>query len=149
MKTKIAYEFARKFGENAYLDTTSYRFGTHQEKNKTIELLSRIMDKIEKEKNSVVYQHFIQQGIEIPIWAATTFFDFGTVRSFYVCLDDSLAFNIANYYKVRKNQLIAFLSTINMYRNVSAHNNRIMRYMIYNRSFSIMNTPIHKEICLL
>lgn len=148
LKTKVSYEFAKKYGEYAYFNTDSYSFTTHQQKINTIELLSRIMNKIEKEKNNGIYKHFISLGKEIPIWAATTFFDFGTIRLFYVCLEDSLAFDIANYYKVNRKELISFLSTINMYRNVCAHDNRIMKYMIYKKKFSISNTKIHNNMNL-
>ena len=65
-----------------------------------------------------------------------------------MCLDDLLAFKIANYYKINKKQLISFLSTINMYRNVCAHDNRIMKYMIYKKSFSIADTSVHKNMHL-
>lgn len=148
LKTKIAYEFAKKYGEYAYLNSSSYTFKTHHQKNNTIKLLARIMDKIEKESNSGIYSHFISLGREIPVWAATSFFDFGTVRTFYSCLEDSLAFDIANYYSINKTELISFLSNINMYRNVCAHDNRIMRYMIFKKEFSISNTKIHSNMNL-
>ena len=76
LKTKIAYEFAREYGENKYLETSSYDFKNHEAKDRTIKLLFRINEKTEKEKNTPIYQHFILNDKDIPIWAATTFFDF-------------------------------------------------------------------------
>lgn len=148
LKTKIAYEFAKKYGEYAYLNPNSYTFNNHQQKNKTINLLARIMDKIDKESNSGIYLHFISLGKEIPILAATSFFDFGTIRTLYACLEDSLAFDIANYYSINKTELLSFLSYINMYRNVCAHDNRIMKYIIFKNDFSISNTKIHRNMNL-
>lgn len=148
LKTKLAYEFAKKYGECEYLNTDSYPFATHQQKNNTITLLSRIVDKIEKQSSSGIYEHFIKNGKEIPIWAVTNFFDLGTIRLFYSCLDDSLSFNIANYYSIKKNDLISFLSNINMYRNVCAHDNRIMKYIIHKNEFGISNTRIHSNMNL-
>lgn len=66
LKTKIAYEFA-KYDEYAYLNSSSYSFRTHKQKNNTIQLLARIVDKIEKETSSDIYKHFLLTGDEIPI----------------------------------------------------------------------------------
>lgn len=66
----------------------------------------------------------------------------------YSCLKDTLAFKIANYCSINKTELISFLSNINMYRNVCAHDNRIMGYIIYNKNFSIANTNIHRKMKL-
>lgn len=148
LKTKIAYEFAKKYGEFSYLDTNSFTFVTHEQKSETVKLLARIIDKIEKQTKSGIYEHYISNGKEIPIWAVTNFFDLGTIRSFYSCLDDKLAFDIANYYLIIKNDLITFLSNLNMYRNVCAHDNRIMKYIIYKKEFSISNTKVHSNMNL-
>lgn len=67
LKTKIAYEFAKEYYEYAYLNSSSYSFRTHKQKNNTIQLLVRIVDKIEKETSSDIYKHFLLTGDEIPI----------------------------------------------------------------------------------
>ncbi len=147
LKTKIAYEFSKHINEYAYLETSSFSKTTHSEKINSIQLINKLVDKIEKNKSNPIYKHFIEEkNKEIPIWAAINFFDFGTIRTLYSCLNNSIQFNVANYFGVSISQLIAFLSIINMFRNVSAHDNRVMKYQIRNSNYSISDMPIHSYL---
>ncbi len=146
LKTKIAYEFSRNINEYGYLETSSYVNSSHKEKIEVIQLIDKISMKIEKNKNTPVYKHFIDNGREIPIWAAINFLDFGTTRNMYECLNSTIKFNVANYYGLSTNELITFLSTINMFRNVCAHDNRVMKYQIRKINYCISDMPIHANL---
>lgn len=149
LKTKIAYEFSNKYGEYDYLKKECFVFNTNDKKKKNVEnLIESMGKKINREKDNPIYKHFVERDGNIPIWAAMSFFDFGITRSFYQNLDEKLRYEIANYFNISMSQLITFLSTINMFRNVCAHDNRIMNYQIYNKEFKIMDMPIHKNMNL-
>ena len=150
-KTKIAYDFSSRYNENDYLNIDNYNsIATPEEKIRISRFLGELGKKLDRGKTNGIYVHFINANPPktIPLWAAVNFFDFGDIRELYSFLDDTVRFNIANYYSISQNNLDTMLSCINMFRNVCAHDNRVMKYIIYKKNMNISNMPIHTNLKL-
>ena len=146
-KTKVAHVFAREYGENEYLNCLNYKYSTVKEKMKTITLVNSISIAINRNNKHPIYKHYIDdKKTMIPIWALVSLLDFGTIREAYENLKDNNQFEIAGYYKLNVKMFISFISTLNMFRNVCAHDNRLMQYRITNEKFAISDTKIHSEL---
>ena len=53
---------------------------------------------------------------------------------------------ISKKYNLKPNELLSMLSLINMFRNVCAHNNRLIFYKVKDTNKRICNTDIHKKL---
>ena len=147
LKTKIAHFFAREYGEYEYLNCNNYKFSSANEKTKTIALINSISLTINRNNKHPIYKHYVEdKQTMIPIWALVSLLDFGTIREMYEDLQDKTQFELANYYTLNVNTMKTFVSTLNMFRNVCAHDNRLMMYRISNEKFAISDTPIHIDL---
>lgn len=90
--------------------------------------------------------HFINRGEMVPLWAFVNVFDFGKTRTFYNYLIRKLKQKISAKYKLSSNVLYTFLSAINLYRNICAHNNRLYNYKIIAYRMQLSNTKIHANL---
>ena len=143
IKTHIAYEFSNIYGEFGYLNYNNFEFNSLNSLN-VVELQSIINSTIYKNKNTDRIKHFFNTNIQpIPLWSLVSFFEIGKIRKFYINCKPALRNKIASYYGLRDNELLSFIATINMYRNVCAHDNRLYCYKIYDVNKQITSMPIH------
>lgn len=147
-KTHLAYEFAYLFGEDAYINKDCFDTeGDHI--FDVLRLQSTINEKISKNKNDERVKHFyLDKNINIPIWSLISLLEIGTARVFYANCKDNLKKKVAYYYSVNPNQLMSMLSTVNMFRNVCAHDSRLYCYKINDYNKQISNMPIHSFLHL-
>lgn len=147
-KTHVAYEFAQKSGETNW-DLTSAYGNMNTKKHKTevknlIKLLNKEASKTKKDSQDDLVKHFSK----IPIWAFVNVFSLGLIKKFYFCMEPKDRNKIANKYynKISFSCLRSFLESLNMFRNVFAHNFRILFYRIKDIDKQIKNTPIHSKL---
>lgn len=90
------------------------------------ELCSEIADELYKQlsKNKMI-QHYVKDYDNIPPWILVSIFSFGMLRSFYYCLGNKDQNEIARVFGLRPEELDAYLSALNIYRNSCAHDERI------------------------
>lgn len=147
-KTHLAYEFTLLYGENGYLnkdnfDTTGMRVFD------VLNLISMINDKLYKNKGDQRVRHFyINKNKDIPIWAVVALFEIGKARNFYFNCKDGLKKKVSYYYSLTPNQLMSMLSTINMFRNVCAHDSRLYCYRIIDVDKQISDMPVHNYMII-
>ena len=92
------------------------------------------MKEFKNPRNSSIL-HFIDSRVLVPMWALFNVFNFGEIRTFYKVLNESNRVKIAKCYKINPSDLDAYLSLINVIRNVCAHNNRLCNYINKNLRF--------------
>lgn len=149
IKTKIAYEFAKTKGELGYLDISNFKNGNPKDDEYAINLITEIWKSINQRSKEPIVSHFLSNGNGIPIWALVSLLDFGKTRSFFFCMQTSEQFRIANtYFGIPIQTLISMLSNLNMFRNVCAHDNRLMSFKIKDPNKSLADTPIHSNMCI-
>lgn len=156
IKSKLSYRFSEKFSSaNAYLDIRSFTNNPDQLKQ-VVELISIITNTISKHakrKETNPIKHYLDNHQEVPLWVLTNQLTIGNINNFYKCLDDSLKDKIAKDYSdnykrnynvsvhITKESLMDILKTVNMFRNVCAHEERLYCYKLSRpaRSSNISN----------
>lgn len=145
-KSHMAYIFARVHGEDGYLNVDN--FETSNEKAFYVYSLEKqINSVIEKNKKDDRIAHFCyNNNNKIPIWALVSLFDVGTTRTFFRNCDNSVTPKICYYYGITTSQMNSFWSSINMFRNVCAHDDRLYCYRINDNDKQIKDTNVHANL---
>lgn len=142
-KTHLAYEFAFIYGEDAYFNHNNFDCSDDKIYS-VLNLQSMINDTIYKNKNDLRVKHFyFDKNKNVPIWVLISLFEIGKARTFYVNCQDCLKKKVAYYYSLTPSQLISMISTINMFRNVCAHDSRLYCYRIIDVNKQISDMPVH------
>lgn len=144
-KTHLAYEFSLLYGEDGYLNHLNFEF-TQSNSLNVIELESIINATIYQNRNTDRIKHFYANNKHIPIWALVSFFEIGKIRKFFINCKTELKENVARYYGINTLDLISMISTINMFRNVCAHDNRLYCYKINDANKQVADTPLHANM---
>lgn len=149
LRTHIAYEFSQKFSSQGRDNIKFFKSNCNkvafQDLQDTISesiKVNKIVDSKTNLLNSAQASHK-----KIPLWILVNYISFGTLKRFYLFLDTNLANYISNqYYGINKSYLVSFLETLNMFRNVFAHDFRIFFYKIYDINKKIKDTSIHLQL---
>ena len=142
-KTHLAYEFALLYGEDKYFDLTCFDTIGLKIYN-VLELQTTINKTLCKNKNDCRVRHFyMDKSKKVPIWALISLFEIGKARAFFVNCKDGLRKKVSYYYSLTPSQLTSMLATINMFRNVCAHDSRLFCYRIVDVNKQISDMPIH------
>ena len=152
-KTHVAFEFSHKYrnkGKEAYLNYNNYDCGPKNEnKANVLDLIGGICETIKLNQKHDIIKHFLDTNQPIPIWALVSFFEMGKIKKFYINCDSHIRYNIAQkYYKIQDSELKSFIETINMFRNVCAHDNRLYCYRIKDFQKQISDMPVHRNMKL-
>ena len=146
----VAHEFARFEGSDKWNDPNSFDITTPQKNNyvsKLITKLNEIQTIINQDSKYDMINHFCSSGEDVPIWSLVNMFEFGTLKYFYMNMKLAEKDKIANdYYRLSITQLKSFLETINMFRNVCAHDFRISFYRIHDNDKRITDMPLHSHM---
>jgi len=149
LKSKVAYRFSETFPETqAYLDIKNYAKESPQSKM-MLDLVATLFNVIKntgKKRNTAVSYYLNQYG-EVPLWVLTKYLTFGNIQYFYTCLklteknkiakDFSLDFKreySVNHGAISNEMLEEIIKTINYFRNVCAHEERLYSFKIYKPS---------------
>ncbi len=152
LRSHLAYEFSKAYGPCDYLNKSVYRKGMENDKEKADSLILYLENLIKKSyKNVETIQHFVDCGetdrLNVPIWALVNLLDYGTLRSIYKEINSNLSTYISQtYYGIPFRTLMSMLSSLNVIRNMAAHNNCILKYKIKKVDYQISDTPIHKRL---
>ena len=145
----IAYEFAKFEGPENWDSLNSFDCSTSKQILYVNSLISRLNDNANRSRNDShddMLNHFNSNG-KVPIWALVNTFDFGTLKKFYINSRQSLKNTISNtYYNVTFSNLKSFLENLNMYRNVCAHDFRILYYRIFDLDKQISDMDVHNNM---
>lgn len=139
LKSIISYEFAKAYGECAYLDINSYNTYNPNFIQHTKDLIETINKQIEicKNNNDISndnIRHYITNHGAIPIWVLCSHLKLGDLSKFYSCQKTQLKLEICNHihsiygHFFTPNDLYSFLRILTNIRNLCAHNLRIYNY---------------------
>ncbi|MGN0744368.1 MAG: Abi family protein [Christensenellales bacterium] len=139
LKSIIAYEFAKEYGECAYLDLSSYNAYNQASTKEAMNLIASIKKEISLCKKNLDHsndniRHYLNVHGEIPIWVLFSHMMLGDLSRFYQCLSPQLKSKICIHLKqiygkqFSSKDLYAFFRILNNVRNLCAHNNRIYNY---------------------
>ena len=147
LKRHLAYEFAKEYGSYSWDDINSYSHFSKRNEDYSTLFIRKLKDKLKIKNNDTrdkLVEHFYNQDEKIPIWAFVNLFDFGLAKYFYINLNEKMKTKIAKYFSLSPKQLKSFFETLNMFRNVCAHNNKLFFYKIYDKNKKIADMPIHR-----
>ena len=145
LRTVISANLSDAYNSSAYFSDVCYSGSSKKIK----EVQDSILDTYKKNKNNPMISHFIDRGDMVPIWALSNTFELGLTRRFLDCLNDKLKNKISNFYSITFSQLISFVSLLNMFRNVCAHNNRTYCYQINDEDKQISDTNVHANMNII
>ena len=142
LRTHIAYEFGKIYSGIGWTNASSFD-STNSYVPQLINDLNDIVSKGVR-KNKEMFTHFTSQGKIVPIWVLIENLEFGTLRSFYNCLNQRLRETIARtYYNLSESVLRNFIAYLNEIRNVCAHDNRLL---FFKCKYKINNMPLHHNL---
>lgn len=160
IKSKISYRFSEKYSSaNAYLDLRSFTTNPDQLKQivELIAIITSTISKHAKRQNSPI-KHYLDNHQEIPLWVLSNQLTIGNIQNFYMCLEDSVKEEIAKDFSVSykrnydsnahitKEALVNILKTVNHFRNVCAHEERLYCFRLHKPAKSghisnLLNIP--------
>ena len=148
-RTHIAYEFSKLESPDGWDNTSSFDYTTHRKQLYVNDLISTLNDnaiRSQRDSHDDMLNHFHATGTKIPIWALINTFDFGTLKRFYINAKENLRNEIAKYYNITASQVRSFLEALHMYRNVCAHDFRILFYRIYDINKRLPDMNVHSNL---
>ncbi|MGY0692500.1 Abi family protein [Virgibacillus sp. FSP13] len=149
IKSKISYRFSEKYKEpHAYLVMKNYSRDPKLLKDvlNLIATISNIISTRGKKKTSI--RHYLDKHDGVPLWVLIGYFTMGNVNYFYKCLSPKLQNTIAKDLAIDFNRdyntsiqftsgmLEEILKTVNHFRNVCAHEERLYNFNIHKPSKS-------------
>ena len=150
LRSHIAYEFGKNEGPYSWDNPSSFDCSNSHQLNYVNNLIIKLLSnahRINNDTHDSMLNHFRCNGLKVPIWVLVNTFEFGTLKSFYINSNQLIKQNIAtNYYGITISELKSFLETLNMFRNVCAHDFRILFYRIHDLNKRISNTNIHHNM---
>ena len=120
----------------------------NKSKSKLKKYQENIFEIYMKNKTNQMIEHYLNKGEMVPLWALINLFDFGNMRTFYDLLEDSIKNKITKKYGLSNKALISALSTLNLFRNICAHNNRIYNYKINNDEMQLSDLDVHYKLSI-
>ena len=130
LKSIYAYEFAKEFGPNAYIDSGLFIDNLKYDK---------IIEKVEEQKkrrlpHEPYLKHFVEElDTVLPIWAYIDLFSIHDVSTLYSISADCLKNKVAEAMglTIKGDKILScYLHSLTIIRNLCAHGNRL-----YNRIF--------------
>lgn len=145
MCSMMSYYFADKYGDlqSEYLAVANY--DQNPKKAKALTKLISVLRNIAL--NSTDYDHINHQRnkyANVPLWVLIKVLTFGNISKMYHCFPNDLQVKIStNYINVNEKDLVQYLKVLTKFRNVCAHNDRLLSY---TTSDDISDTAIHSKL---
>lgn len=146
MKSILTDRFCANYiAEHAYLDIKNYEKKSESSRD-VLALISNLFKIIQKEeKKHGAIRYSLNNHGYVPFWVLTNFMTLGNVQRMYDCLQPTLKNEIAKYFALEykreyqkqhlmsSDALISILKSVNFFRNVCAHEERLYNYRIYKK----------------
>ena len=119
-KSRLAYEFSKQHGADHYRCTSSEK----------LKRVSGVIGALQRERASQLatsgrVQPYLLDHDHVPLWVLINSLTFGTVSQLYSVLQPPDQIAVAKRYGIRRNDLANMLSVLTIFRNASAHGERI------------------------
>ncbi len=146
LKTHLAYEIAKTYGPFGYLCQDAYNSSRPKNIAYASELVMDLKRLIEENtaKSDMVKHFVIQKKSGVPLWALINILDFGMLRRLYQNVNSNVSCRVArNYYSLPARALFTMICSLNVWRNLSAHGNCLIRFRMKDYTKQICDTPLH------
>ena len=110
------------------------------------ELIIDLEDLIAKNvaKSGIVNHFLVEKKTKVPLWALVCLLDFGMLRRLYQNINPNVSNLIAkNYYSLSTKALQTMISSLNVWRNICAHGNRLLCFQMKDYKKQVCDTPLH------
>lgn len=138
----VSYCFCEKYGDdqNLYMSPASYR--SEAKFAYDVNKLTKILHGIAVTNTEHLYLvHQRQKHQNVPLWVAVNALTFGQISKMYALLPSDVQSAVAQEYPfVNEKQLEQFLKSLTLFRNVSAHNERLY---CFSSRYDIPDTMLH------
>ena len=118
----------------------------------TINMIESIKENVNKQYKDTrddMISHFVKLNEPLPMWVLVNTFDFGLLKTFFLNMKNLEKKEIAAIYSLSIKSFNSFLQTLHMFRNVCAHDYRILFYRIHDSNKKIVDTNIHKNLNII
>ena len=149
LRTHVAYVFGKNEGPYQYFDINSFDLKHSDYVIKMIESISSNINKQYKDTRDDMIGHFAKLNEQLPIWVLVNTFDFGLLKTFFLNMKVEQKKEITSIYSLSVKSYNSFLQTLHMFRNVCAHDYRILFYRIHDSNKKIVDTNIHKNLNII
>lgn len=149
LRRHVSYVFAKEEEPYKYLDINSFNLNFTDYVTTMIEIIKSNLSKQYKDTRDDMLGHFSKLDEPLPIWVLVNTFDFGLLKTFYLNMKTIQKKEIAFIYSLSIKTYNSFLQTLHMFRNVCAHDYRILFYRIHDSNKKIVDTDIHKNLNIL
>ncbi len=152
-KSRLAYTFCANNNEMNYLQLSSFNYtcangvSNNHKVRDILSLISNLQASISKGvQNNSKIKHFITNYGYVPFWVLVTDITLGTANIFYSHMDNKAKNDIAREFNVMPNFFESSIKLLVLYRNATAHNERIF---CYNVRSGVVNfsTNTHNNYC--
>lgn len=139
LKSIISYEFAKDFGECAYLDKNSYNTYNQNSQqlaetliNSLNSLINQCKDNLDMSNDNI--RHYLNVHNEIPIWVLMTHMNLADLSKMYQCLKPQTKKHICTHLEsvygnhISTQDMYIFFRILSNVRNLCAHNLRLYTY---------------------
>ncbi len=148
-KSIFSYALSQKYGfrEVDYLKPSNF--------NQSPEKVRQVNDLLRKMKRQIrvngaqheATKHYINNYGYIPLWIVVKVLSFGITSELYTILKETDQKEIAHYYQVSSNELLAFLPILSNYRNLCAHEDILFEHHTQktipdNKYHEALNIPL-------
>ena len=146
IKTYIAYEFSKNYGNKDYLVEDNF---DNSQKNNT--KILNLISEIEKDKenqlnvNNKMLVHYIEKYNYIPLWVLIRRITFGQVSKFYALMKQKDQNVVAKNFRIKEKKLKIYINNLAIIRNICAHDEKLFDIRL-RKAISI--TDIHKSFNL-
>ncbi len=156
IKSIIAYEFSKSYGNNDYLKLDNFDNTSNDNISNIIKLFADIHGDISRQigkDNSLT--HYLENHGYIPLWVLTKIMTFGRISKFFPLMKQTektkVAISISKNYPIAFSDLGKFLEFIAIFRNLCAHEERTYNFRRLKQNKlprDIVETIFHKQLAI-
>lgn len=137
IKSMIAYYFSENNGNDNYLKLSNFENFNDihsislEKKQKRIKIIQELISNINKEISKTIdtkdyMQHYMINYGFVPLWVVVNVLSFGQISKFFELMKQKERILISRHYNVDNNDLIQFVKLLAYFRNLCAHDDRII-----------------------
>ncbi|MBZ5995341.1 Abi family protein [Leuconostoc gelidum subsp. gasicomitatum] len=149
IKTQLAYALGTRYGAFGYLDFSNWidrsEFDAFQTLEKQYYFTKELRTSARKSNNADLHNNRNLNTAGIPsVWLGMNILTFGQMCNIIFCSKNEIVREIALNYKCTNKQLISWLGTLNLVRNVCAHNGNLVNISLKTKP--ILNNELENKI---
>ncbi|MGQ2287166.1 Abi family protein [Leuconostoc suionicum] len=149
IKTQLAYALGTRYGAFGYLDFSNWidrsEFDAFQTLEKQYYFTKELITSTKKSNNADLHNDRNLNTAGLPsVWLGMNLLTFGQMCNIIFCSKNEIVREIALNYNCTNKELISWLGTLNLVRNVCAHNGNLVNISLKTKP--ILNNELKSKI---